>query len=421
MSKIDTLEFIKKNQSSKSEVPPELRKIFIEVSNEADAKYNNHDFAGAAELYCRLFLLYPAEKTYMYNTACSWALANNKQKAFQAIDIWISNINNGLTWDNYNALISDVDFTNLHEDLKWKNLLFELNKTLIEKDNSFLWGIYFGILFILFFYILFTYISIKDPTFLYYAILILLIFHFQTVRGGHFGGFVTKHFWGFKHVLILKSPFQFFISTMALFYILFVKSFLKLKVQMPKVNKWLNGLIILFSCTAFLFIFYSNRQIEKANENLLFLTYIFLFVIGIVSWKKGNKHARFFVLASFAITFSVVILLLDSIGFNFHFRIGVFNLDNIGMICFFALLSFALGDRINILTKEKAEAQQKAMEKLEELVEERTKEVVEKSKLIEEKNNDIMASIHYAKRIQSALITSQKYIEKNLNRLMGTK
>jgi hypothetical protein len=37
--------------------------------------------------------------------------------------------------------------------------------------------------------------------------------------------------------------------------------------------------------------------------------------------------------------------------------------------------------------------------------------------VIEEKNKDILASIHYAKRIQSSLITSQKYIEKNLERL----
>lgn len=37
--------------------------------------------------------------------------------------------------------------------------------------------------------------------------------------------------------------------------------------------------------------------------------------------------------------------------------------------------------------------------------------------LIEEKNSEIIASIRYAKRIQDALMTSQKYIERNMNRL----
>ena len=46
------------------------------------------------------------------------------------------------------------------------------------------------------------------------------------------------------------------------------------------------------------------------------------------------------------------------------------------------------------------------------------KAIIEKQKeLVEEKNNEILASIRYAKRIQDALMTSQKYIERNINRL----
>ncbi|PJA09903.1 MAG: hypothetical protein COX70_00450 [Flavobacteriales bacterium CG_4_10_14_0_2_um_filter_32_8] len=46
------------------------------------------------------------------------------------------------------------------------------------------------------------------------------------------------------------------------------------------------------------------------------------------------------------------------------------------------------------------------------------KAIIEKQKeLVEEKNNEILASIRYAKRIQDALMTSQKYIERNIKRL----
>ena len=37
--------------------------------------------------------------------------------------------------------------------------------------------------------------------------------------------------------------------------------------------------------------------------------------------------------------------------------------------------------------------------------------------LVEEKNKEILDSIHYSKRIQNALLPSEKYIERNLNRL----
>jgi tetratricopeptide (TPR) repeat protein len=49
---------------------------------------------------------------------------------------------------------------------------------------------------------------------------------------------------------------------------------------------------------------------------------------------------------------------------------------------------------------------------------EKQKAVVEVAHiLLEEKNAEIIASIRYAKRIQDALMTSQKYIERNINRL----
>ncbi|HRP60552.1 MAG TPA: hypothetical protein PK833_09765, partial [Vicingus sp.] len=38
-------------------------------------------------------------------------------------------------------------------------------------------------------------------------------------------------------------------------------------------------------------------------------------------------------------------------------------------------------------------------------------------KIIEEKQNEILDSLRYAKRIQDALLTSQTYIERNINRL----
>ena len=40
-----------------------------------------------------------------------------------------------------------------------------------------------------------------------------------------------------------------------------------------------------------------------------------------------------------------------------------------------------------------------------------------RKELVEEKQKEILDSIRYAKRIQTALITSEKYIERNINRL----
>jgi PAS domain S-box-containing protein len=44
--------------------------------------------------------------------------------------------------------------------------------------------------------------------------------------------------------------------------------------------------------------------------------------------------------------------------------------------------------------------------------------IKEMNKTLSDKNTEVMDSIRYAKRIQTTLITSEKYIEKTLNRLM---
>lgn len=49
----------------------------------------------------------------------------------------------------------------------------------------------------------------------------------------------------------------------------------------------------------------------------------------------------------------------------------------------------------------------------------RQKHIVEKSyELLDEKNKEVMASIRYAQRIQQSLLTSEKYIQNSLNRLI---
>jgi biopolymer transport protein ExbB/TolQ len=48
----------------------------------------------------------------------------------------------------------------------------------------------------------------------------------------------------------------------------------------------------------------------------------------------------------------------------------------------------------------------------------KNKEIEEQKKIVEEHHKETMDSIRYASRIQRALITSEKYIDKTLNRMM---
>ncbi|MDO9001740.1 MAG: hypothetical protein Q7W45_18380, partial [Bacteroidota bacterium] len=43
--------------------------------------------------------------------------------------------------------------------------------------------------------------------------------------------------------------------------------------------------------------------------------------------------------------------------------------------------------------------------------------IITQKRLVDEKQKEILDSIHYAKRIQTALLPSEKYIEKSLQKL----
>ena len=52
------------------------------------------------------------------------------------------------------------------------------------------------------------------------------------------------------------------------------------------------------------------------------------------------------------------------------------------------------------------------------IIEQQKIQVDEAFAQLEEKNNEVLDSIHYAKRIQTALMPSEKYIEKTLKKLI---
>lgn len=91
------------------------------------------------------------------------------------------------------------------------------------------------------------------------------------------------------------------------------------------------------------------------------------------------------------------------------------RLQQYGLIGGLAIVLIFAGFVYNRL---KVTQQQKRIIETQKTEVEQQKQLVEKQKeVVEEKQNEILASIRYAKRIQDALLTSQSYIERNITRL----
>lgn len=345
-----------------------------------------------------------------YNAGCSWSLANQKSRAFTNLFKAVE-----LSTANNIRLPNDPDLVNLHNDLLWKKLLYKIELNLEKGKVSYLWGAYCGILLMLIFYNFFLFLSLKETTYLYYVLFIFTWFNLEIGRSVEFGKYLQDLFFYLKILNPASGQAIFLPCVVTFFYLLFVASFLPIKnTRYYSVFKYLMILYAILALSSYILAFFSSVIIFP----LLILSYTFSFVIAVMCWKNGYRAARFFVVGNLFFLVGIIWTILANFEIlGFPLFMSVFYPDNIGGVIFMTLLSLALGDKLNLLKKEKAEAQEKALELLEQKVKERTVEVEKAKSEIEEKNNDIIGSIRYAKRIQQALLPSQKFIEKTISSL----
>ncbi|HET6991746.1 MAG TPA: 7TM diverse intracellular signaling domain-containing protein, partial [Bacteroidia bacterium] len=310
---------------------------------------------------------------------------------------------------DFNFIGKDRDLLSLHSEPGWQTLNEKLHSQFNKGNSSFLWGIYFGIMFILFFYNLFLFFSLKEISFFYFSVFLFMYASMEILRTPEFNFYLSDVLFWMKYLKPVNSD-SFNVCLLTIIYLPFVRSFLSLKKKAQRLDKWMKGLIIGFIAGTVLAYFSDFLKTSIAYPAFI-LAYSFSVVTGIYLWKIKYQAARFFVVGSFFLLLGLLWnVLFYSQLIHFSGNILVFHPDNIAIIIFLFMSSFALGDKINILKSEKMLAQEKALEILEEKVTERTAEVVKQKEIIEEKNKDITDSINYSKRIQQAKLPKKEEI-----------
>ena len=390
----------------------------IALAEKGEAYYKNKEYQLAAETYEKALATneFKFGQAY-YNTACSWALAGDKENAFRNLDSSLK-----YDWNDVKLTETDPDLESLRTDERWNVLINKFRKKIedrraekLKELPTYYWGMYLGILLIFFMYNLMMFFSIRDVTYLYYSLSIFFLSQVHTIIMPEFGFYAKEFFFWLKAYPPGKTLSYPLASVVIVFHLLFIRGFINLKERHPKLNKYNNYMIWTLLIVSVLLIF--AKQSAYVYFPMFMIAYLLSLYISIYSWMKGFKPARFLVTGSIFLTVGVGIVLLNGLNIvDLRFNVLGLHTDNLGFICFYAFLSFALGDKINVLTREKAEAQEKALEVLEAKVQERTAELAHEKQLVEEKQKDILDSIRYAKRIQTSLMPNEKYLTGIFNR-----
>jgi serine phosphatase RsbU (regulator of sigma subunit) len=213
-----------------------------------------------------------------------------------------------------------------------------------------------------------------------------------------------------------------FIILALFFYLLFGKTYLQVKENLPKWNRAIIiQIIAVIVFVGFYFLLDDNQEsmVILAICLGMFLTvstFIIVLIPAILSWKKGTRSAGYFVWGNIMLLLGLAAFYIISVatGKNGYGKWAM----QVGAVLEIIIFSIGIGAKVNNLNKEKTRAQgetikhleeneklkDKVNRELEEKVQERTIEVVKQKHLVEEKNNEITDSINYAKRIQSSIL-----------------
>ena len=276
-------------------------------------------------------------------------------------------------------------------------------------DNVFIIGLYCGTLLFIFFYNLFIFFSVNDRSYLTY---IMYVF-FLTMAQVTSSGFGFRYLWP-DHPEWNRHIIVFFSSMVCITAIIFAVSFLQIRKYTPKVMY----AIWYFLITYLLAILLNLAGLNKISYNILDINGLLMGVVlipcSLYIARKGFRAAYFYLVAWTLLFLFIIAYVLKNYGILPSNEITNYALY-IGSSLEAILLSIALGDKINILKKEKQATQEQALvisRENERLVREQNllleAKVHERTTELEETNHNLNGALEHLKATQSQLVEAEK-------------
>ncbi|UKN01339.1 SpoIIE family protein phosphatase [Paracrocinitomix mangrovi] len=318
----------------------------------------------------------------------------------------------------YVRMVSDGEVITLPVKIQDKMSYFERDAT-----QQYGHGFYYGMMYLITVIYFFFFLILRDRTFLFYIIYVATQAFLQLGLDGYAyrylfpsGGYMANHF-----ILLIAG-----VTVFSLFN--YVISFLNLAEKDPRMNKVLRGLQVVVAAVTLMSLIPGKTYeigFPVINGISLLSMIASVFVIFRLIYRKEKVDI------SFAIAF--IILILGAIVFI----LGNFNIVGDAVIAQNALkissalevtiLSLSMSNKYRRLQEEKEEAQKESLKqlqeknelmddiniKLEKQVKDRTAEIERQKEELATSNEEILSSIHYAKRIQEAILPSDQHV-KNL-------
>ncbi|WP_339530248.1 hybrid sensor histidine kinase/response regulator [Pseudomonas mucidolens] len=220
-------------------------------------------------------------------------------------------------------------------------------------------GVIYGVLLGMLVYNLFIYLSVRDTSYLYYIFYIASFGMYQLSVNGA----AVEYFWP-DNPWWANAATPFLIGASALFGSLFARSFLHTAVYSRWTDRVLLVLVGSGAVVMLLSLMTSYALALRLATGLALIFTVSIFVAGIIAWCRGQRVARYFIIAWTAFLIGGVVNTMMVLGYLPNVFLTMYS-SQIGSAIEVALLSLALADRINAMREQQAQILFDASQKLE--------------------------------------------------------
>ena len=223
-----------------------------------------------------------------------------------------------------------------------------------RKDFLFI-GLFLGIFLIMSGYNLFLYFSLKDKSYLYYVLFIAGFIVQEVVTRGWARQYMWPEQTGWNTPAQILAGGFLFVCLLR-----FTDAFLLTAIHTPRLRYGLNALQWVLTGLSLIMLFFRPISLIVVWVLLILLGVVTAIATGIVTWRRGYRPARYFLLAWVVLFGASFLSVLTVLGFG-STAYTEFSVQT-GLAFMALLFSLALVDRINTLQHEREQAQTEALQ-----------------------------------------------------------
>jgi signal transduction histidine kinase len=259
------------------------------------------------------------------------------------------------------------------------------------------YGLFFGILMVMFLYNLMLYITLRQTDYLLYICTIVCTFLIFASASGYGGKFL----WPETPVMNFYAG-RLTLGVMIVFLSIFTIRFLDVW-KYSKTLFYLLAALVPLGALAFLLVITGTMM--SAGNNLITISTVLFLTTGIFCRIKGNKTATYFIAAwAFYLIGGLLLTLRNSGVLDYNFWTTHFV--EIGAAMETTIIAFALGDRYRRYKQEKEEIQLLALKVQQEATERLEAKVAERTEQLSTANRELQAMLE-TNQLQTQIIENK--------------